>query len=137
MQSLLTALGLTVALANLPAIPAPESPPAAARVYLAQSTLSWSGSWIWTPENRKWVDKDNYASIELLQGRTVQYCLNGSCWTVEYSERDGIYSFSIGAPVRSYYEFWLGDFNTLEGRFWFDVVNRAKAPDAMIRMASQ
>ncbi|NDW05279.1 hypothetical protein [Jiella pacifica] len=104
-----------------------------ARVEQVQMKLSWSGSWIWTPENREWVDKDNHSSIELLQGNTVKFCMNGSCWQVNYSDQNGIYSFRLNSTSKAYYEFWLGDFNSLEGRFWFDRANE-QAPAAMIRM---
>ncbi|ORE89654.1 hypothetical protein ATO4_24067 [Aurantimonas sp. 22II-16-19i] len=109
-----------------------------ATVERVQYNLSWSGSWIWTPENRKWVDKDNHASIELLQGRNARFCMNGSCWEVEYAIEDEIYSFRLSASSKAYYEFWLGDFNSLEGRFWFDKSKaRTEAPAAMIRMMQQ
>lgn len=107
----------------------------AARVWRVQSNLSWSGSWIWTPENRKWVDRDNQASITLLEGRNVEYCIYASCWTAQYDQKEEIYSFSVrSGSSSSYYEFWLGDFGSLEGRFWLDVKTRRGAPDAMVRM---
>lgn len=109
-----------------------------AKVEKVQFNLSWSGSWIWTHENRKWVDKDNHSSIELLQGNNVKFCMNSSCWQVEYTIENDIYSFRLGSGSKAYYEFWLGDFSSLEGRFWFDKAKaRTEAPAAMIRMMQQ
>ncbi|MGQ7793848.1 hypothetical protein ACUN0C_15685 [Faunimonas sp. B44] len=109
--------------------PDPAAPP---KVHLAQSTIGWSGSWIWTPENRKWVDRDNRSSIRLLQGTTAHFCIYQSCWDVQHRERGGIYSFTV--PSGGYYEFWFGDFNSLEGRMWLDERRRREAPAAMVRM---
>lgn len=130
MQTLTAALMLAAAAATGLEPPPPVKPD----VHRVQSTLKWSGSWIWTPENRKWVDKDNQSSVELLTGNNVEFCIYTTCWTATFRQKDSVYSFSINA---SYYEFWLGDFNSLEGRVWLDRKNRAGAPDAMIRMASQ
>lgn len=99
----------------------------------------WSGSWIWTPENRKWVDPNNRASVELLSGKSVRYCYNSNCSNVNFGETNGVYHFALSpggsSKTMSFYEFWLGDNGSLEGRFW---LNRDKhvrrAPDAMIRM---
>lgn len=126
------AFGAGIASDAAPLGPRPEPNP---HIRQVQTTLAWSGSWIWTPENRKWVDKDNHASIDLLQGTTIKYCYNGMCWTPQYTQKDGIYSFSAGNVTPSYYEFWFGDFNSLEGRFWLKKPTGKQAPDAMIRMA--
>tara|TARA_R110002020_G_scaffold250680_1_gene464667 strand:- start:517 stop:936 length:420 start_codon:yes stop_codon:yes gene_type:complete len=138
MLAMWTALAFAVVPVGGQGVKAPVAATGEAKVEMVQMNLSWSGSWIWTPENRKWVDKDNHSSIELLQGNTVKFCMNTSCWQVRYSLENDIYSFRLTSDSKAYYEFWLGDFNSLEGRFWFDKANaRTEAPAAMIRMMQQ
>jgi len=134
MQTLLTMAML--ALASTTGLQPAPGGSGDAQIHLAQFTLKWSGSWIWTPENRKWVDPDNHSSIELLQGNNARFCFYASCWTVKYAQTKEIYSFNLPS-TKAYYEFWLGDFNALEGRFWLDKSKRQGAPDAMIRMMSE
>jgi hypothetical protein len=137
MQALLAAGMMVIAVAGGKpvALVAPEF--GEARVHRVQLTLSWSGSWIWTPENRKWLDRDNSSSIRLLQGQNVEYCLYASCWNAPYEQKGDIYSFFVRVgSTDSYYEFWLGDFNSLEGRVWLDSSNRNSAPDGMVRMTT-
>ncbi|MBO0903572.1 hypothetical protein [Jiella sonneratiae] len=134
MQALLAALAYaTVSIAGFTA-EAPAAGPEKAHVIKVQGTLSWSGSWIYIPEIRKGITKDNHSSIELLMGNKVNYCLNGSCWKVGFTEKNQIYRFVVPSIIPTYYEFWLGDFNSLEGRSWFGKTKPQGAPDAMIRM---
>jgi hypothetical protein len=128
---------LAFAFAGLTALGTPAVPDPVPHVQRVQQTTLWAGSWIYAPEIRKGVTRNNQSSVELLQGWMVRYCLNDYCADVQYAQNGEIYSFVTPSIIPSYYEFWLGDFNSLEGRMWFGKTAPQGAPDAMVRMRQQ
>ena len=129
MRFVLVAVGLLIAgcAASAKALAEP-------RVQLAQrGNLKWPGSWIWTFESCKGVDPNNRSSIELLQDRHAIFCMNKFFTRIEYTEKNGLYSFICGDILKSHVEMWPGDNRSLEGRLWKDPSKRRSTPpDAMI-----
>jgi hypothetical protein len=102
----------------------------------AQTSGTYSGSWIWIAQNGAHGSQNNISRLTFKNPRSGQYCYaQNPCNNVQFVQRGDVYTFSTNG--QNFFEFAFPEQGTMVARFWHNRNIPGSRPDAVTSMTQE
>jgi hypothetical protein len=99
----------------------------------AQTSGTYSGSWIWIAQNGAHGSQNNVSQLTFTNNRSSRCCYaRNPCNNVQFTQRGDVYTFLTNG--QNFFEFAFPEQGTMVARFWHNRNAPGSPPDTITSM---